>query len=470
MTGSMIVNLIFTLVMYPVLFIIYFMIKYSCTGNGKYFFGVTKTKEWNDYDRNALEEIEQKFKNSLKRYLLIMAILPLITFFIPYFSISFAVWMIWLLACTFVIFVPIAKAHDETLAWKEQERKKTSNEADSYQKEVTLTELLGAQETRKIKPVEFLIPSAISLVAIVAGLMMIDIRSQWETLLSGATIAAITPLIYVFAVYFDRQKTVVISKDSNQNLNYARAKKQIWKSLWIAFAWINTVFTWIFTIGLLTYQKNPHFIALIIWGSIIYGVILIAVAILTFIKMQKVENIYAKVSEELSDTDQYWKWGIIYNNPHDTHVMIEQRIGMGSTINIATKLGKATMAFAIIALLSIPIMCVWLIFEEFTPIHLTLENQTLQAIHLNVDYTIPLESVEKVELLDELPEFNRIAGSQMDNLEKGKFEIYSEGTCRLFLNPTNEKFLKITTEDDTFYFSGYDDEETLQIYQMIKLD
>ena len=144
------------------------------------------------------------------------------------------------------------------------------------------------------------------------------------------------------------------------------------------------------------------------------------------------------------EDDRNWIGGMLYYNPRDSHTIVDKRVGIGTTVNMATKAGKGTILFIIIALLMLPLVCVWVIAEEFTPIHLEIENQSLCAEHIRTDYEISL-----------------------DDLEKGTFKISGEGECQVFLNPQNKKFLYFTANGKNYYMSGIDDTETEEIYQEI---
>lgn len=54
----------------------------------------------------------------------------------------------------------------------------------------------------------------------------------------------------------------------------------------------------------------------------------------------------------------------------DSHTLVDKRFRTGLTMNLATKAGKVLLVFTAATLLLIPILCIWLIFEEFTPVHL----------------------------------------------------------------------------------------------------
>jgi len=141
---------------------------------------------------------------------------------------------------------------------------------------------------------------------------------------------------------------------------------------------------------------------------------------------------------------------------------------MGTTINIATKAGKIWWAVTVIVMLSLPVLLGWVIFEEFTPISLSIKEDELHAIHLKLEYELPVEEIQGLELVEDLPKLTKAVGSSMETLAKGSFRIKGTGEkCILFLNPENEKFLRFEVDGQVYYMSGFDDEETMMIYEKI---
>ena len=133
---------------------------------------------------------------------------------------------------------------------------------------------------------------------------------------------------------------------------------------------------------------------------------------------------------------------------------------MGTTINLAHKAGKVLEVVGLACLLIIPVTSVWMMFEEFTPLQLYLENDTIIAKQINVDYEIPVEDITYIEMIEELPEMTKISGSGMDNLLKGKFEIFHQGCVQVFLNPQTDCFIYLET-NDTHYYLGASTRETV---------
>ncbi len=173
--------------------------------------------------------------------------------------------------------------------------------------------------------------------------------------------------------------------------------------------------------------------------------------------------------EELSDSpDDHWYLGMIYYNPKDQHTMIKKPSGLGSTINMARPAGKAVAVLIIVSLLSLPVICGWIIMQEFVPIHLTLDDETLTATQIIDNYTIPVDQIENLELLRELPRWSKVSGTNMDNLLKGTFENRTNGDFEVFLNPQNSVFISFHADGTLYYMSGQNDEETMAVYNRLK--
>ena len=148
--------------------------------------------------------------------------------------------------------------------------------------------------------------------------------------------------------------------------------------------------------------------------------------------------------------------------------MVTMRAGIGTTMNLATPAGFGLTAFGLAALLMIPLCCVWLILEEFTPLKLSIEQQALTAEHLRVEYEIPLSEISEAELTEDYPTWSKVAGTNMDHLLKGTFHVRNDRDYEVFLDPQNEVFLRIQTADEVYYMSASDDETTRGLYEEIR--
>lgn len=450
-------NFIFMVTCYPILFVMYFMFRNAKDRNG-YCFGATLSKELKDDP--AVEMINMRYRKVLKNRMIISAVIPLLTFFIPYMSIGFTVWMIWICFICFYPEILFAKANKQI-----QELKK--ERGWEQVSEITYTDLKIASVPRKVKIISFLPALALSVIPVVWSYVEFQEAGFVAFRFCMVTFAVCSFLFYLCAIWTDKQKISVISEDSDTNMNFARAKKQIWKNFWLICIWANTIFIWFVLIGM--YFRNAA-MAVLLWGSVIYGAGILFVALWLVKKIRSLNQKYEskRTVADAADDDRYWPYGILYYNPNDTHVFIENRMGTGTAMNMATGVGKGSYIFAGLCLLIIPVSCIWLIMLDFTPIRTEVVDDAIVCTHLKVEYEIPLDEIESYTVLTEMPDVTKINGNGMDKIHSGTFEIYREGLFEAFYNPQNHLFIRIETDEETYYISGVDDAATQDVLKEIQ--
>lgn len=456
----LIMNIFFAVIMYPILFVMYFLLRGAGDDNRAYCFGATLSNS--QRQEGAVKQIAVEYKKSMKRDTIILAVIPVVCFFIPFMSIAMTIWFIWILAVCFTPMIHFAIANR-----KIQEVKLQMGWKQEY--EISYTDLKSVAVSKKVKLREFLPPILLSIIPIIISVVLFGEKDLWILAIMVAVFAVCTPLFYLCAVWSDRQKISVISCDSDTNINYARAKKQVWKNLWLISCWINTLFTW--GMLLVAWQRQGAMRGIVI-GAILYCIAIISVCMVQLKKLRQVDVAYAdkKTLMNAEEDDRNWIFGMIYYNKNDKHFMVENRMGTGTSVNLANKAGLVTNIFAVFALLSIPILCIWMILVELTPISVTVENDTIICQQLSTEYEIPLSEITNYKVIEELPEMIKMNGIGMDNIYIGTFEVYREGTFETFLNPQNEMFLWIETEDEVYYVSGATDEMTEEVIAAVVND
>ena len=223
MTTTMILQIISLVTMYPLLFVIYFLLRNAGGVDKAYIYGATLKKEYRT--ETEVIEITKEYKQKMKRAMIVLAIVPIVSFFIPYMSINMTFWMLWLLVVCFFPMYYAAKANV-----KVQELKRKRGWYENY--ETSYVDLKIACVPRKVSIKTFLAPLVCSFIPVVVSFVVFRGYGYRIYPWIVATFGACTLLFYVAAVWTDKQKIMVISTDSNVNVNYARAKKKAWKSFW----------------------------------------------------------------------------------------------------------------------------------------------------------------------------------------------------------------------------------------------
>lgn len=372
--------------------------------------------------------------------------------------------MLWLLGGIFGMMAPYWKTFYKLCDLKHEKGWRIQEGADTPD---LFIELKKIGVVRKVKFYQFLPQFIISIMCVYTSVMYGDNINAAPFLFVIVIFALTTLLFYGAAALMDKMESEIISEDNDINLNYNRSRKNLWKNFWVISSIINTLYTVMLTVTMVT---NLYFNNTLLWGSVVFTLLIILLIVILCKRQEKLNIFYHKGQSKsvMLDDESLWIGGMIYNNPNDKHVLVNKRIGIGSSINLATFWGKFTTVLCIILLcVMLPIICIWVIFIEFTPMKLTLDGNELVAEQLSVDYRISIDKIESLELINELPRHSKVSGTGMDNLEKGTFYIKNVGKCQFFLNPQNDYYMHFTVNGTEYYMSASDDQNTLEIYQEI---
>lgn len=454
-----ITGLILCVSLYPFVLIMYALLKNEAKSEKGIYFGVTVPKE---HRKNPeIEAITQWYNRQMKHCLWLMLVFPLPALFLPWDSIVMAVWMLWMTISIVIFFVPFGMANTKM---------KEVKSSQGWQGEVARNMEAEMKSAGKIRRVKWFhhIPQCVISVILPVWTICGDFGTRRTPLfIMLITFAGITFLFLGMAVWQDRQKTQIISSDSDVNVNYNRAKKNLYKNLWVFCSWINVAYM---VCMIFCVDEWGRFTDMFWWATGVYAVGTLLPVIWMVKRKLALDKTYETKRNRVAseDNDDNWIWGMIYYNPRDRHSMVEKRVGVGSTINMATSGGKAMVVFLALTMLSLPIISIWVIMLEFTPIHLVADQAQIVGNQLRQEIVIFMPAIEEAELLEELPKMSRNSGTAMENLRKGDWSVREEGNCTVFLNPQNELFLKIETPSTRYYLSGMDDEETTEVYEAIQ--
>lgn len=452
-------GLILCVCLYPFVLLMYVLLKNEAEPKKGIYYGVTIPKEYRS--EPEVKKITEVYQKQMKRSLWLMLVFSIPILLLPWDSVVIAVWMLWMLISVFIFFVPFGVAN---------EKLKTLKGEKGWMAETTTdieVEIKSAGNIRRVRWFHFILQTVISVILVLLVLIG-DFGHRAQPLcIMMVTFAAVTLLFWGVAAWEDRKKTQIISSDSDVNVNYNRAKKNQSKNFWVMCSWANVIYmVW----TLFCVDADGAFTELFWWATGAYTVATIVLVVWLIKKKAALDKAYEphrnRVTSE--DNDENWIWGIFYYNPRDKHSMVEKRLGVGTSVNLATPVGKGFAAFAVVTLLSLPVVAIWMIMLEFTPIQLVAGEQEIMGNHLREEIVISMPSIEEAELLTELPNMSRNSGTAMENLKKGTWSVAEEGNCTVFLDPQNEVFLRIETPSRRYYLSGCDDEETVAVYEAIR--
>lgn len=417
----------------PVLPIEYFMLRNEVKRKKNIIVGVTFPYE---AQNNAdIQHRLNRYLRELKQVTLLLFAVTIPCWWISSFSISMFAWGVWLLLAIVLPNIPYARCNIDLKKIKQQN-------GWSHQSRDVVWADISATSTRN-----WLSPWLFAPAVLLCLLPLIWDRELIAMYILNAVCTLGCWIGYRY-LYRNRAETVDDNCDLSQVLS--RVRRRNWGKVWLYCAYFSAAIS--LTMWLIVQQ-------------IIFGLaLLLLLSVFLIFAAVRIEFITRRVQEKLTaesgkewyiDEDDKWIWGIFYYNPHDTRTIINARVGMNNTFNLARPAGKILMGFTALVMVAIPFFGIMLDGIGDKPIDLQINATTITASHGSSQYEVTLEDIESVVLLDALPEgLHRVAGTGMENLQKGRFRSPELGNLTLCLDPQCPPFLYIRTIDARQFLFG----------------
>ncbi len=466
----MIIRIILSICILPMLPILY--IVYAGVGKeqNNSLFGVALWKGALKEER--VQKLTVDYKKQLKWTSISLLVLYVLVCLPSYFSIMMALWMLWVCGSIFIINIPYIRANKRLREFK---REYQLIHGETMQNNVYVDLTAATEEKPKYFQRSALAACIACFLPVVIEVVLYKkLNSQaapelWVVELVLISIASIGILFLWMIHYYNRQPVMVITTDSQVNMQFSRIRKYQWSRCFHGMIWSTALFG-----GMMLgcfYLDSKYMILSLVTISVVYCLFPFVLCILSWQTINKQRRKLLEGRELLlPEDDDNWIGGMFYYNKSDSRFMVEKRVGIGTTVNMAKPsakiIGIVTVVFTIVVLVGTSIL---LIVDEFTPVELNYENHQLIAHHVKEEYRISKEDIVSVTLLEEIPKISKQHGTGMDNVNKGTFFSRAyERRFKVCLNPEEEPVLMIEAVDGTWYLLGdSQSERTKEIYEKL---
>lgn len=257
-------------------------------------------------------------------------------------------------------------------------------------------------------------------------------------------------LFWLLYRYAFRRKSEVVDGNTDRTQALTRLRRQYWRRTWLWVSWFMALFSWC--------MELCFYFPLAGWAGVAVLTLLMVIACL------RLEFGLRRAQEKLTadsgtgfyvDEDEQWIWGLFYCNPNDRRLVVNDRVGGNTSVNLARPAGKILMGMVAALLICLPLLGVWLVEEERAPVELALTDEALIASHGRDRYEIDLDDIAEAELLDAMPSgLIRVAGTAMDTVRKGQYAAAGYASLTLCLDPREGPWLLVTTTRGGSYLFG----------------
>jgi len=410
--------------------------------------GVTVPREHQESE--AVRQITDSYLKKLRTVVVIFGVLGLPIFVIPFMSIQLTIVFILLLGVILGTTLVYIRANRELMALKRRSGWQRAG------KPVMIADLRAMEETERPLPrIWMALPCVIAAIPLVPiAMQLIQGTQDWtEIMIYGVSVITI-PLLLVMTEAFRRQNAEVVGAISDFNVITSRIRRRAYMRLMVLTLWL-------LAITCLSMWFLPILVAQaqILFG-IVLGILSVVIIIYAFhaeFAVRRAQERFTKLAGDTleTDTDEYWIWGMFYYNKNDKRMFINDRVGMNMQMNLAKPIGMISMGLAAIALLAMPLIGVWTMAQEFSPITYSVKGNTVTVAHLTT-HRIDLGENFETEILDTVPSGMRTNGTAIGTFRQGTFQLNSIGTTWVLYRTDNLPLILITTSEGARYLFNYD--------------
>lgn len=443
-------NLIMAVCFYGCLLLSYAELRNQTRHQKGLLLGVTLPAE-----ADALPEVAQTvqtFKKQLNFLCILLILVSIPIFFIQNFSISLTLWMVWLIVILILPYLPYLKANRKLKALKKEQQWPVTPAVrivDTAASECSLPKPIGLWT--------LLLPLVLSVLpALVPGQPVV---LRWVYLADALSLV----LLWICGRWLFRRRADMITSDSARNQTLLRVRRLYWDRFWRFNLWACGVLN----LCMVLFQNSRFYLVVLL----LLTVVILTGSLWMELSLRRTQEHLTAGADILADEDDAWLGGVLYYNPSDNRTMVAKRLGIGTTVNLATKGGKlyliAVAAVLLLCLLIGPIL--GMVDSDPPRLEVTSKN-TLVSLHGSKEkYTIPLDEITEVELRDSLPGSSRVFGVGLPHYLEGDFSVSGEGAAKFCLDPTAPVFLRVETESRTYWFTAETPEQTQQIAEWLQL-
>lgn len=428
--------MLFNILMWASIFWLAPFLGYIMTNNAKFkkniAVGVTFIEE-GKRDEEVISRLN-RYKKQVKMItvVLLLAVIPGV--FVSKFWILLTYYLVWTDVTIFIYAIPFYLCNKDLKAIK---KRRGWVQHSGEKVEIDMENIPNFKE---ISPLLFIIPCIVSLLPLVWD------RTFYVLYITSAA----SVLVFWFSYrYFYRNRSEKVNEERDLTRVLTQIRHYNWSKIWIGASWLTIPLSFS---GLLFISHPALALTLIFLVTAVICVEAVGIEI----KLRKMQEKLTKGSGvgAIVDEDDKWIGGMIYYNPNDSRLIVNERVGMNTTLNLARTSGKVITLFLLILILALPFTGPAMNVYYKQPIKIEVTKDEVEASQGITNYRIKLSDIKNVELIDELSDdLVRVNGTSFDDLLKGDFRDGKENLV-LLLRPESKPFIRVTDKNGkVFVFS-----------------
>ena len=429
--------MLFNILMWASIFWIAPLLGYIMTNNAKFkkniAVGVTFMEEGKQ-DAEVIARLN-RYKKQIKMITIVLLLAVIPGVFVSKFWILFTYYLVWTYVTMFIYAIPFYLCNKDLKAIK---KRRGWVQHSGEKVEIDMENIPNFKE---ISPLLFIIPCIVSLLPLIWD------RTFYVLYITSAA----SVLVFWFSYrYFYRNRSERVNEERDLTRVLTQIRHYNWSKIWIVASWLTIPLSFS---GLLLISHPALALTLIFLVTAVICVEAVGIEI----KLRKMQEKLTKGSGvgAIVDEDDKWIGGMIYYNPNDSRLIVNERVGMNTTLNLARTSGKVITLFLLILILALPFTGPAMNVYYKQPIKIEITKDEVEASQGITNYRIKLSDIKGVELINELPDdLIRVNGTSFDDLLKGDFRDGNENLT-LMLRPNSKPFIRVTDKNGKIFVFSF---------------
>lgn len=260
-------------------------------------------------------------------------------------------------------------------------------------------------------------------------------------------------------------------RDGKIQTAYIQMEQCYWSYGWVWAGAFNTVANLMLQWNLM---NGERIFPVNIWSYALVQSVSVGILFYTWyrIKVKKEEIKFMDLQPKMVDDDEYWVQGY-YDNPYDDRILVNDRIRIGSCINMGKSIGrKINFGSAIIMIMGVLGILILLFQIDFMPFQIFIQGDKVSIQTGRYDLDVPISEIKTVMIKENLRgvSYTKEDGKETERYLLGDFQIEGMGLCRTYIYKDKEEVLYIETEDKKIFFNTEKEEVVREVYERLKKD
>lgn len=255
----------------------------------------------------------------------------------------------------------------------------------------------------------------------------------------------------------------VYSADSEDNISLNFKVKNLWLKIICGLCLFQLILN---ALWLMALTQIPDVVMVVLVLGVISGLVPLLILWAGYQRQKMWLSNVSKALEIPSREEDCWVGGIFYYNPQNPKTFVNKPYSIGSTMNLATKSGKAMTIGTLIFMVGLfGFLLVHMFLNDFSDPYVVWQEERVLIQGVGYSAVIDYDAIKSIEKVEKLRGGFKTNGTATDQYARGSFKYKEYGKVTLFIFNKISPYIYVNAGETKVIYSARTLEETEIFYQ-----